>query len=122
MEHWKKDLLCPVCGVEFKGTAKATMCSARCRTRLARMLAEGQKPQFYLQSKSRGQKLPKLDGRLKSPPKSNVLSFEEKMVLKKQIEAEISELEKKPPPEGMAIRVWWQMRDSQIAELKNQIR
>lgn len=59
-EHWKKDLKCPVCGIEFKGTAKAVVCSPTCRTRLKRIVDGGGKPEYYLIAKSRGQKLPPL--------------------------------------------------------------
>lgn len=118
MEHWKKDLVCPVCGKEFKGTAKAMMCSSTCRTRLRRMLALGQKPEFYLNSKNRGQKLPKIEERLKSPPMAKALTYEEKLSFNDQINKQIEDLKKTPPPGGMNIRIWWQKRDSQIEELK----
>lgn len=121
MEHWKKDLLCPVCGKEFKGTAKAMMCSSTCRTRLRRMLIAGQKPEFYLNSKARGQKLPKIEERLKSAPIAQ-LTYEEKMSFNDQINKQIEELKKAPPPAGMNIRLWWQRRDVLIEDLKNQLK
>lgn len=62
-EHWKKDMICPVCGKAFKGTAKAMMCGSTCRSRLKRILEAGRKPEFYLMAKSKGQKVPLLFAR-----------------------------------------------------------
>lgn len=60
-EHWKKDLICPVCGITFKGTMKAQVCGSTCRGRLSRILEAGKKPEFYLLAQTKGQKLPPLD-------------------------------------------------------------
>lgn len=65
-EHWKKDRLCPVCGKTFKGTAKAQVCGSTCRGRLKRLIETGQKPEYYMMAKSKGQKVPLLFSRQKT--------------------------------------------------------
>ena len=62
-EHWKKDLICPVCGKTFQATMKAQVCGSTCRGRLARILEAGKKPEFYLLAQTKGQKLPDLDAK-----------------------------------------------------------
>lgn len=73
VEHWKKDKICPVCGKDFKGTAKAQVCGSTCRSRLKRLIEAGDKPEYLLIAKSKGQKVPGLTGekrlKFKAPEK-----------------------------------------------------
>lgn len=121
MEHWKKDLICPVCGNGFKGTAKATMCSSTCRTRLYRMLGAGQKPQYLVQAQLNKQKLPKIEGKLKVDPQAAIRELEAKMKHNERINRLIEEEKKKPMPPGTFFRQWNLQKQIAISELENQI-
>lgn len=57
----QRDLVCIVCGKEFKGAASAITCSGACRFELARLKKANQRPSFLLIAKGKGQKIPDLN-------------------------------------------------------------
>jgi uncharacterized Zn finger protein (UPF0148 family) len=50
--------ICPVCGLQFKGTDGKITCSNACRTAAVRMRQKGKKMEYALIAKTKGQKLP----------------------------------------------------------------
>lgn len=139
-EHWKKERLCPVCGNTFKGTEKALVCGATCRSRLKRIVDSGKKPEFYFIAKGKGQKVPLLLAEkalkrktAKATPQEKVIEpvlpppplKEEKTLTREEIWAnndtinqQIKTEQKRQLPAGMHPRVFKLKQNDIIAELQ----
>ncbi|HRP30509.1 MAG TPA: hypothetical protein PKV73_01390 [Agriterribacter sp.] len=60
-EIMKKDKICLVCGITFKGIASAQTCTPACRTALLRIKNAGKRPEYIQMAKGKGQKIPDLN-------------------------------------------------------------
>lgn len=139
--HWKKDKMCIVCGKTFQGTAKAITCGSTCRGRLKRIVDAGKKPEYWLITQSKGQKMPKFDKKAiqptkppprDMPPLKEAVNDELGLPTKKltgieilnhnaKIEAEIAKLIKKECPAGYHPRNFKLEISSEIDKLKERL-
>lgn len=117
-ESVKRTKKCIVCGKEFLATELAQVCGSACRTALSRLKKSGQKPQYYIEAKSMGQRVPVWDNPTESKSTRSQLTFDEKMQHNAEIDRKILAVQKEVKPANAIYRAWEENKRQRMVELE----